>query len=97
MPQGLEVFDARGLKICGITDKFCRILGTLTFGPNAGSVSIPGFANGRPWITVTNGYSSAFDTTLEICRVSIVGNSIVWSPPPLADGTIAAELTYGIY
>ena len=101
MPAGFETFDGAGNLIISVTDRITKILGTVDTGTSDGSIYVPGFSFGRPWVrgsAYTNGSPN------ELAAVAYIsGNTIIWyfvgpgdTPPPF---TVRrnTKLTYGIY
>lgn len=51
MTVGLRVRDpATGVVQVEVTDRVTKVLGTLETGTAAGSITVPEFANGTPWV-----------------------------------------------
>ena len=101
MPSGFETFDGSGNLIISVTDRITKVLGSVDSGTSDGSVFVPGFSTGRPWVravAITNGSPNEL-----AANAYISGNSVIWyfvgpndSPPPF---TVRrnTRITYGIY
>lgn len=92
MPQGLEVYDANGVLVIGITDRLQRVLGSVYTGTGAGSLTVPGFASGVPFYFVRRDGNLDSINTLQPKNVTVQGNTLSWS----ADGQ-ALTILYGVY
>ena len=54
MPQGLQIWDASGALVLDTNTMHTRMVGVIQ-GPASGSISVPIFANGRPFAAVLLG------------------------------------------
>lgn len=92
MAWGLRTRDAAGNIIVDYTDRLMRVLGIVSSGTGAGSVSAPGFSQGTPFF-VTVPKSGSFDNGTFIANVSISGTTLSWTNPYARD----CFIIYGVY
>lgn len=100
MAIGLRVRDrVTGVVTLDVTDTLTRIIGMVNSGFSSGSISVPEFANGRPWY-YTDGpsFSNPFRFGRQVV-VTISGTTLSWSFSQgiPADAYNATNIVYGIY
>ena len=87
MPAGMQALNAAGLVTFDLVISPARLIGTDVIGTAAGSISVPGFASGRPWIfSQDNGARYYW----------IDGNTIGWDWFP-GGSIVAVRIWYGVY
>lgn len=95
MAAGFEVFDANGATVISVTDKLCRILGSVDITSN-GSTTNPGLLNGTPWWACRQISASSVDATYP--NISVSGSTISWSyNEDYVGGRVPVSLVYGVY
>lgn len=93
MPEGLEVYDDKMILILSITDRLCRIIGTVEVPATDGSFTLPGWSGmGTAWAAYYP--YTAIGVGLPP-SVQVSGDSIIWSyRPGLTRGS--GRILYGV-
>lgn len=100
MPQGVEVYDAQGRLVFGVTDRLTRIIGQVSTGTTAGSISVPAWALGlgTPWVFVQQRNASANLFGKRTVRADVSGTTLSWSFEGLASWeALPAVIQYGVF
>lgn len=96
MPAGLQVFNAQGVDILDITSNLGLHLGTIETGTKAGSIVVPGFAQGTPFYMI-QGENPAYAGTNAVPNVTISGTTLSWSWPHQYGYFSSVIIIYGIF
>lgn len=96
MAFGLKIWDELGNVVLDTNVRVGRIIGQVTSGTSAGSISVPDFAQGTPWFIVQPITSAGF--TAEVPNVTISGNTLSWTFPLAPNYTsISSIISYGVF
>jgi hypothetical protein len=101
MPVGLETIDTDGTRLLTEATSAGRIIGSVNVTGN-GSISVPGFANGRPFAIVMP-RASWFDPVTGSTgfgpRPAISGTTLSWTYPSYvsAGARTPCAIFYGVY
>lgn len=94
MPTGLQTFDPQGRLILDYTTRVSQALGTMTLGDShaAGSIQVPAFARGTPYVVVISQQKFKGDGDVrKIPQATASGTTLSWTAGD------ACYLSYGIY
>jgi len=99
---GMRARDrATGEVIVDITDRLTRVIGVFNSGSSAGSLNVPGFANGDGWAAVMEPYAPGGPSTLwSYPIVEIAGTVISWRFPNYQGQSttiVPCDVVYGVY
>lgn len=93
MTAGFEVFDANGAQVISVTDRICRVLGTLDVSAN-GSTANAGLLNGTPWWAVKQ--ISASTTDANYPEITVSGSTLSWVYPSWG-ARVPVTILYGVF
>lgn len=91
MPQGLEVYDAAGNLVCGLTSRIPRILGSVSTGTGSGLITNTAFATGTPFAWFASDGNEFIVGSGAMKTVSFSGSVMSWSVGR------SVVLYYGVY
>lgn len=94
MPTGIQIWDAQGRLVVDYTTRMSQSLGTLSLGDNhaAGSMTVPEFARGRPFVVVVSQQKFKGDGNVrKVPQAFASGTTLSW------DAGDACYIMYGIY
>ncbi len=103
MAQGLQIFDENGNCTLDLTDRLCKVLGTVDTGFTGGSITNPLFAEGDFWvIDLKIDYQDGGNRPVkgqEFPHFYKSGTTLYWSYGNNYDGTtrLSRKVLYGVY
>lgn len=102
MPQGLQVFDEKGICILNITERLTRCIGSINISGTHGEVRLSGISSADFWFACTNikidGYTSPAQKELMVPGITYKNGVLHWDINVLGDGkSFSATVLYGTY
>lgn len=98
MPQGIQCWNASGVKTLDVTDTISRVIGVMRVnGP--GTLDVPDFTNGRPFIIILNengGSISPAASRRAIIAGITGGTTLTWSRWDGSTSSDYATIIYGL-
>lgn len=95
MAYGVACYDESGNVVLSVTDRITRYGGQFDTGTGAGSLTVPMFSTGSPFISVRD--TDPLNASSSPPEVSLSGNVISWSFDANGLNPRSVSVVYGVF